>query len=110
MVKPRFAKKILSLLVMALILGSSISWAHTPICDCYDNGDNTITCEGGFSDGGSAAGIAISVVDESGRVLIQGEMSDYSDYTFDKPMGNYFVEYHAGEGHEVVVDGRDIEE
>lgn len=102
--KIKFSAALISLLISLPL------WAHTPICDCYDNGDNSITCEGGFSDGGSAAGIAISVVDESGRVLIQGEMSEFSDYTFDKPSTNFSVQYHAGDGHEVVIDGRDIEE
>lgn len=84
--------------------------AHTPICDCYDNGDNTISCEGGFSDGGSAAGIAVQIVDDAGKVLLQGEMSEYSEYTFDRPDGDFYVHYLAGEGHTVEIDSRDIEE
>jgi hypothetical protein len=83
---------------------------HTPICDCYDNGDNTITCEGGFSDGGSAAGIAMRVVDGAGKVLIQGEMSPISDYTFATPDGDFRVIYEAGDGHTIEIDSRDIEE
>ena len=84
--------------------------AHTPICDCYDNGDNTITCEGGFSDGGSAAGIAMRVVDGAGKVLVQGEMSEYSDYSFATPDDDFRVIYEAGDGHTIEIDSRDIEE
>lgn len=99
------------------ILGSTLltclsfsALAHNPICDCYDNGDNSITCEGGFSDGGSAAGIGMSIVDSSGKILFKGVMSDYSDYTFEKPESDFRVLYEAGEGHVIEIDSRDIEE
>lgn len=104
---PVFLSKILA----STLLAPSISvLAHTPICDCYDNGDNTITCEGGFSDGASASGVPMSIVDSSGKILIQGEMSDYSDYTFEKPQGEFRVLYQAAEGHMIEIDSRDIEE
>ncbi|MBT5032027.1 MAG: hypothetical protein HOM55_07000 [Proteobacteria bacterium] len=99
------------ILTTALVACFSLpAWGHTPICDCYNNGDDTITCEGGFSDGGSAAGIAMSIVDASGKVLIQGKMSEYSDYTFDTPKSNFRVVYQAGDGHVIEIDSRDIEE
>ncbi len=47
------------------IMAASTAHAHSPICDCYDNGDTTITCEGGFSDGSSAAGVSVIVYDAS---------------------------------------------
>ena len=87
-----------------------VASAHTPICDCFDNGNETITCEGGFSDGASAAGIPMRVLDNTGRILIEGAMSGRSDFTFDKPEGNYRVEFEGGEGHVILIDGRDIEE
>ncbi len=99
-----------SVFAFALLGMYSGAFAHTPICDCYDNGDDTITCEGGFSDGASAAGIAMRVFDSSGRILLEGEMSDRSDFTFDKPDGNFRVEFEGGDGHLIQIDGRDIEE
>lgn len=96
-------------IAICLISGSAL-FAHTPICDCYDNGDNTISCEGGFSDGASAAGIAVHIVDGAGKVLLQGEMSEYSEYTFIRPDIDFYVRYLAGEGHTVEIDSRDIEE
>ncbi len=86
------------------------AFAHTPICDCYDNGDNTVTCEGGFSDGGTAAGIPMRIIDGAGKILIDGAMTEQSDFTFTKPDGNYRVEFEGGEGHIIQIDGRDIEE
>ena len=100
-------------LVYSLLLSTGIlqlAYAHTPICDCYDNGDDTITCEGGFSDGGTAAGVPMRVLDGSGKILIDGAMSDQSDFTFARPEGNFHVEFEGGDGHIVQIDGRDIEE
>lgn len=88
-----------------LIAGTAA--AHTPLCSCYDNGDGTITCEGGFSDGSSASGVQIRV--EAGdKVLIKGKMDEFSEFTFDKPGSAYKVLFDAGEGHAVEIDGKDI--
>jgi len=86
------------------------AFAHTPLCSCYDNGDGTIICEGGFSDGSSAAGVEMRVVDKAGKVLIKGKMNEDSEFTVDKPAGPYKVLFDAGPGHLVEVDGRDIVE
>ncbi len=102
-------KQILISLVIALFTVGP-SFAHNPICECFDNADGTITCEGGFSDGASAEGIPLRVRDSNGRILIDGTMSEHSEYTFDKPTGRFRVEFDAGEGHVIQIDGRDIEE
>lgn len=95
--------------LFALCILSAKVYAHSPICDCYDNDDGSISCEGGFSDGGSAAGVEVHVVDQAGKVLLQGSMSEYSEFTFDKPDVDYWVQYLAGEGHTIEIDSRDIE-
>ena len=92
-----------------LTLAATAVYAHNAICDCFDNGDETITCEGGFSDGGKAVGVPVHVLDQSGKVLIDGKMSDKSDFTFAKPKVDFRVEFDAGQGHVVTIDGRDIE-
>ena len=90
---------------------AAAAYAHNAICDCFDNGDDTITCEGGFSDGGKAVGVpAAGASIRRGKVLIDGEMSDNSDFTFAKPKVDFRVEFDAGQGHVVTIDGRDIEE
>ena len=86
------------------------AYAHNAICDCFLNDDETITCEGGFSDGGSAAGIPLRVIGGDGKLLIDGKMDERSEFTFDRPGGSFRVEFDAGEGHVVQIDGRDIEE
>jgi hypothetical protein len=103
--KPRQLAASIPLLVLA-----TAAYGHNAICDCFDNGDDTITCEGGFSDGGKAVGVPVRVLDQSGKVLIDGKMTDKSDYTFAKPKVDFRVEFDAGQGHVVTIDGRDIEE
>ena len=96
-------------LVLGLFL-ISLSYAHTPLCSCSDEGDGTILCEGGFSDGSSAAGVKMKVVDASGKTLVEGKMNEDSEFTFKKPAGEYTVIFDAGPGHEVKVPSTDITE
>ncbi len=96
----------LSISVLAL---ANAAMAHSPICACYDNGDGTVTCEGGFSDGASAEGVAMRIVDESDRVLQVGEMDARSTYTFDMPDGEFHVIFDAGMSHIVTIFSDDIE-
>jgi hypothetical protein len=96
--------------IIALVGLATPAFSHNAICECFDNGDATITCEGGFSDGGTAAGVPVHVLDAMGKVLIEGAMSDKSEYTFARPSVNFRVEFDAGEGHVIQIDGRDIEE
>ena len=86
------------------------AFAHTPLCSCYDNGDGTVTCEGGFSDGSSAAGVEMRVLDSANKVVIKDKMDEDSEFTFKKPEGDYKVEFDAGPGHLVEVQGSEITE
>jgi hypothetical protein len=97
-----------ALLTAALfVLTASGALAHTPLCSCWDNGDETITCEGGFSDGSSAAGVNIYVL-QDGEEIVSGEMDDYSEFTFKEPKGDYTVVFDAGKGHKVKTKGSEI--
>ncbi len=106
-----FMRKVIINGVLALgIFLSGQVLAHTPLCSCYDNGDGTVTCEGGFSDGSSAAGVEIRVEDKNSKVLIKGKMDEDSEFTFNKPKGPYKVQFDAGPGHLVEVPGSEITE
>jgi hypothetical protein len=96
--------------IAALACLAAPAFGHNAICECFDNGDATITCEGGFSDGGTAAGVPVNILDAMGKVLIEGVMTDKSEFTFARPGVNFRVEFDAGEGHVIQIDGRDIEE
>lgn len=98
---------IIGFLAMGLFIAGQ-AFAHTPLCSCWDNGDDTITCEGGFSDGSSAAGVIMRVTDSDGKVLINGKMNEDSEFTFKKPSMPYSVEFDAGEGHKIISKGEEI--
>lgn len=96
-------------LLVGLLALAGPALAHSPICNCYDNGDGTVTCEGGFSDGASAEGVAMRIVDDSDRVLTVGEMDADSTYTFDRPDDEFHVIFDAGMSHIVTIFSGDIE-
>ena len=103
-------KKLLACGALAAMLLPGTAFAHSPMLNCFDNGDGTITCEGGFSDGSSASGVRMSVKDGSGKVLMEGRMNKDSEYTFDKPGGAYKVIFDGGDGHSIEIDGSKIVE
>jgi hypothetical protein len=98
-----------ALLALAALAGTP-AHAHTPLFDCFDNGDETITCEGGFSDGAPAEGVVIRVLDAQGKVLDQGELDAKGSITLSKPEGEYSVTFTAGADHSITVLGDDIVE
>lgn len=83
--------------------------AHNPICNCYAEPDNQVLCEGGFSDGASAEGVEIRVLDDRERVLLEGKMDADSVFVFDRPDVFFHVVFDAGDSHEVVVYEDEIE-
>ena len=97
-----------SALLIAGCLWAGTALAHTPLCNCSDNGDGTVECEGGFSDGSSAAGVKMNVMDASGKVVLQGKMDKNSMFTFKKPAGKYSVQFDGGEGHQITIPGEKI--
>ncbi|WP_051630336.1 hypothetical protein [Afifella pfennigii] len=84
--------------------------AHTPLFSCYDNGDGTVLCEGGFSDGASAANVPVLVKDAGGGVVVEGKLDANSEFEFDKPEGDYSVSFEGGEGHHIEIPGAEIVE
>ena len=96
-------------MLIGLLFVSSSLFAHTAIMSCFDNGDGTITCEGGFSDGSSASGVKFRV-EQGGKTIFESKMSEDSEVTFDKPSSEYTTVFDAGEGHAVHIKGSDITE
>ena len=102
-------KKITVFTTILLMFSLSTASAHTALMSCFDEGDGTITCEGGFSDGSSASGVEFRV-EQKGKVILKTKMSEYSEVNFKKPDSDYQAVFNAGEGHAVYVDGNDIVE
>lgn len=96
------------ILIGSILVVNSL-FAHTALMSCFDNGDGTITCEGGFSDGSSASGVKFRV-EQSGKTLVEGKMNEDSEFSFKKPNGDYEAIFDAGEGHKVHVKSKDITE
>ncbi|CCH50170.1 hypothetical protein [Pseudodesulfovibrio piezophilus] len=103
-------KMMIVLTLAALVAFAGNAFAHSPLMSCFDNGDNTVTCEGGFSDGSSASGVKITVKSSDGKELTSGNMNEDSEFSFEKPAEAYMVIFDAGEGHTVEVNGADIVE
>ncbi|RXJ78827.1 hypothetical protein CRV03_02010 [Arcobacter sp. F155] len=96
-----------SLFVLALLANSL--FAHTALMSCFNNGDNTITCEGGFSDGSSASGVKFFVLQNDKKIL-DTRMNEDSEVTFNIPSGSYSAVFDAGDGHQIHVKDDDITE
>jgi hypothetical protein len=95
--------------IMALAFqAAGVAHAHTPLCSCFDNGDGTITCEGGFSDGSAAAGVETRVEGKGGKILIKGKMDSGGEYVFKKPSIPFTFVFDAGPGHVVKIRGEEI--
>ncbi len=92
------------------VLAAGLTLAHSAVCSCFDNGDDTVTCEGGFSDGSSATGVALRVLDARDKLLLEGKMDGKGTFTFKKPTVEYHVVFDAGQSHVVTIDGGDITE
>ncbi|SDE38141.1 hypothetical protein [Rhodospira trueperi] len=99
----------------ALTLGAALmlapagaALAHTPLFSCYDNGDGTVLCEAGFSDGSSASGVPVQVLDGTGAVIEESKMDANSEFIFEMPEGDYSVQFDAGEGHRIKVPAAEI--
>jgi hypothetical protein len=92
----------------AVVFFAAQSFAHTPLCSCYDAGDGQIICEGGFSDGSSASGVEMRVEDKNGKVIVKGKMDEFSEFLFTRPMKDYVVIFNAGPGHDIKIEGKKI--
>ncbi|WP_028582826.1 Ig-like domain-containing protein [Desulfogranum japonicum] len=96
-------------LILAAALPISAS-AHSALCSCYDNGDETITCEGGFSDGSSAAGVRVFIRKPDNTTLIRGKIDENGEFTFHRPNEKFKVVFDSGPGHQVIIPDEQINE
>jgi hypothetical protein len=93
------------LLLVCLVLSGL--FAHTPLLTCLDEGDGTITCEGGFSDGSSAGGVNFRV-EQNGETIFETKLNSSSEVNFKKPEGDYVAIFDAGDEHRVFLKSSKI--
>lgn len=99
-------KKIfVSFVVFTCTLGNL--YAHTALMRCMENSDATIFCEAGFSDGSSAEGVALKIV-QDGKIVYETKFDEDSEATFKKPKGEYTVIFDGGDGHSLNIQGKEI--
>lgn len=99
--------------VVAAALLLMASWpitasAHSAVFDCHKEKDGSVACEAGFSDGSSAAGMKVRVMDLTNKVLMESVLTKEGTYSFKPPAGKYHVMFDGGPGHTVTMDSEDI--
>ena len=96
------------LAAVLVVASAGVALAHTPLFSCWDNGDGTLSCEGGFSDGSSAANMPIRVTNEKDEVIFEGKLDESGELTFNKPEGVFSVTFDGGPGHMLTVKSSEI--
>jgi hypothetical protein len=99
---------VLPALALVVFGAGRLADAHSPVFDCFAEPDGKITCEGGFSDGASAEGVAVRVLDPNEKVLLAGKIDHDGRFGFAKPPGDFHVVFDAGAGHSITLFSTDI--
>jgi len=95
---------------LAALMFGSTAWAHHPVASCKQVAKQMIECEGGFSDGSKAAGVAMEVLGYDEKVLLSSKLDSHSKLRFKRPDVDFYVLFDAGPGHVVEIDQADITE
>lgn len=99
--------RIRGLLLLPLVLSAAPALAHAPVLDCFVEKE-AVKCEAGFSDGTSAVGRKILVLDATNRLVQEGTLDGEGVFVFKPPAGEYHVVFEGGENHEVTLYSSDI--
>lgn len=99
-------KKVWVASLLAGLVSSSLL-AHTALMSCVDNGDGTIGCEAGYSDGSSASGVPLKVL-QNGKTIYEVKFDANSEAMFKKPQGDYTVLLDGGDGHALTIKSSQI--
>ena len=94
----------------ALLMLPALAAAHSPVFDCFLEKGTRVTCEGGFSDGTSATGVAVKVLDATDKLLLSGKIDAEGRFSFERPQGDFRVVFDAGAGHSITLLSSDISE
>lgn len=91
------------------LLFPMFAYAHSALFDCFDNGDGTVLCQGGFSDGSSAQGVHIRIKDRDGNILQEARLDSNSEVVLEKPEQDFTILFDGGAGHSIEINGRAIQ-
>lgn len=101
-------KKYCMAVVAIVLFASQSAWSHASYLHCAQS-DAVIHCKGGFSDGSSAFGVKIKVLNYDEEVLFEGRLNQEDEISFPVPQAEaFYIKFDGGAGHEVEVDYTDI--
>ena len=99
-----YKKNFLSLIFLLIL--PTFMYSHSLLLNVFNNDDNTITIEGGFSTGEAAPGAQIRIEAlASGEVLYKKRLPDESELTIDIPKESYQIVLDGGPGHQMIKEG-----
>lgn len=91
------------------VLPATPAIAHAPVLDCFvEKEKGSVKCEAGFSDGTSAAGKKLLILDAQHKLIQEGVLDASGSFAFKAPAGEYHVVFRGGENHEVTIYSTDI--
>ena len=94
--------------IMTVLLIAGPALAHTVFFQCWNNGDGTLSCEAGYTDGSAAAGATVNVTDANGSLIFTGNIDNSGQLKLNKPSGDFSVTLDGGVGHTVTINSKDI--
>jgi hypothetical protein len=110
------------LIAFMLLAAACCMWAHSPLLYVEDNYDGTIDVEGGFSNGASASGMPVLIVEdkpyrgreksfEGKKVLFETVFDEIGCVELIKPdVDGYIVVFNGGPGHTISMKGPALED
>ncbi|MFW5488870.1 MAG: hypothetical protein ACNI3A_10730 [Desulfovibrio sp.] len=92
-------KKTFASMVLVALLWATPALAHSLFMTISDNSDGTITVEGMYSTGATAAFTEVRLEDAQGNVLFKGKTDEFGELIVNKQPKPYTVILDAGPGH-----------
>ena len=91
------------LIVLVIVTGPA--FGHTLFMNLTDNEDGTVSVEGMFSTGATAANLPLYLLDEKERQILKIKLDENGEAEFNIPDQPYTVFLDGGPGHTVREDG-----
>lgn len=98
------------LFAAALLLAGGGALAHESYMDCFDNGNETVTCVAGYEDGSPPTDRDVLLLkDADGKTLLKGNFDAEGAFSFERPAGDFMVIFMGAEiGHTLRINATDL--
>ena len=91
--------------LIVLLLATCPAFGHTLFMNLTDNGDGTVSVEGMFSTGATAANLPLYLLDANEKQMLKIKLDENGEAEFKIPDQPYTVFLNGGPGHTVHEDG-----